>query len=80
MTEDIPRQIKVELIAKPSISAMADWATKVDVAVIITAGLCWMDLIIEFLAEDRMPDDETEANKVRRAASRYWLSADRKLY
>ena len=24
MTEDIPRQIKVELIAKPSISAMAN--------------------------------------------------------
>ena len=39
-----------------------------------------MDLIIEFLAEDRVPDDESEANKVRRVASRYWLSADRKLY
>ena len=30
MTEDIPRQIKVELIVEPSISVMANWATKVD--------------------------------------------------
>ena len=80
MTEDILRQMKVELIAKLSISAMADWATKVDVAAITTVGSCWMDPIIEFLAEDRIPDDESEANKIRRVASRYWLSADRKLY
>ena len=80
MTEDIPRQIKVELIAEPSISAMANWASKVDVAAITTAGSCWMDPIIEFLAEDRMPDDKSEVNKIRQVASRYWLSADRKFY
>ena len=40
MTEDIPRQIKVELIGQPSISATVDWATKVDVAAITTAGSC----------------------------------------
>ena len=38
MTEDIPRQIKVELIGEPSVSATADGATKVNVAVITTAG------------------------------------------
>ena len=80
MTEDIPQQIKVELIAEPSIGAMADWATKVDVAAITIAGSWWMDPIIKFLAEDRIPDDESEANKVCRAASRYWLSANRNLY
>ena len=46
----------------------------------MTAGLCWMDPIIEFLAEDRISDDENEANKICRVASRYWLSTDRKLY
>ena len=80
MTEDIPRRIKVELISEQSIRAAADWATKVDVAAITTAGLCWMDPIIEFLAEDRISDDESKANKIRRVASRYWLSADRKLF
>ena len=80
MTKDIPRQIKVKLIAEPSISATADWATKVDMAAITIAGSCWMDPIIEFLAEDRRLDDENEANKIRCVASRYWLSANRKLY
>ena len=80
MTEDIPWQIKVELIAEPSISATADWATKVDVAAITITRLCWMDPIIEFLTEDRIPDDESEANKICQIASQYWLLADRKLY
>ena len=80
MTKDIPWQIKVELIAEPSISATADWATKVDVAAITITGLCWMDPIIEFLTKDRIPNDESEANKIRQIASQYWLSANRKLY
>ena len=48
MTEDIPRQIKVELIAEPSISAMADWAKKVDVAAITKTRSCWMDQLLNF--------------------------------
>ena len=80
MTEDIPRLIKVELITEPSISTTAEDSTRVDMAAITTTESCWMDPIIEFLAEDRIPDDESEANKVRRVASRYWLSVDRKLY
>ena len=79
MTEDIPRLIKVELITESSLSTMADGTTRVDVTAITTIGSCWMDQIIEFLADDRVLDDESEANKVRRVASWYWLSADRKL-
>ena len=80
MTEDIPRLIKVELITEPSISTTTDDATRVDMTTITTARSCWMDPIIKFLAENRVQDDESEANKVHRVASRYWLSADRKLY
>ena len=80
MTEDIPRLIKVELITEPSRGTTTDSGTRVDMTAITTTGSCWMDLIIEFLAEDRVPDDESKANKVRRLASQYWLSADRKLY
>ena len=39
-----------------------------------------MDPIIDFLAKDRVLDDEKEASRVRRVATWYWLSADRKLY
>ena len=52
----------------------------VDVTMISTTKLCWMDLIIDFLTEDRVPDDEKEAKKIRQVTSWYWLSADRKLY
>ena len=70
MIEDVPWLIKVKLITEPRINN----ATDVDVAgvgvtVILTTGPCWMDPIIDFLAEDRVPDDEKEANRVRQIAS-----------
>ena len=55
-------------------------STEVDIAMISTTRPYWMDPIIDFLAEDRVPDDEKEAKKIRRVASQYWLSADCKLY
>ena len=64
----------MELVAEPSINA------GVGVSLVTTIEPCWMDLIIDFLAEDRVPADGKEAEKVRRAAVRYWLSADYKLY
>ena len=39
-----------------------------------------MNPIIDFLAEDKVSDDEKEAKKIRRVAPRYWLLVDRKLY
>ena len=81
MTEEVPRLIKVELIREPSINmANIAIAVGVDVAVIAATESCWMDPIINFLAEDRVPNDEKEAKKIRQLASRYWLSADHKLY
>ena len=74
MTEDVPRIIKVELIEQLSIDAA------IGVIVVSTFGPCWMDPIISFLAEDQVPDDEKEANRVRRVATQYWLTTDRKLY
>ena len=81
MTDDVPRLIKVELITESSVNTMTDvGVARVGVTVISTFGPCWMDPIIDFLAEDRVLDDEKEANRVCRIASWYWLSANRKLY
>ena len=74
MTEEVPRIIKVELMAEPSINIA------VGVLVVAMSEPCWMDPIINFLVEDRVPDDEKEAGRVRWVAARYWLSANRKLY
>ncbi|XP_050243033.1 uncharacterized protein LOC126691831 [Quercus robur] len=81
MSEEVPRLIKVELIRELSIS-MTDNAiiAGVNIAVISATGPCWMDSFINFLAEDRVPDDEIEAKKIRQLASWYWLPANRQLY
>ena len=64
----------MELIAEPCINAT------IGVLTVITPEPCWMDPIIDFLVEDRVPNDEKEASRVRRVAARYWLLLDRKLY
>ena len=81
MTNDVPQLIKVELIMEPNVNTVTDLGvTRVGVTVISTSGPCWMDPIIDFLAENRVPVDKKEANRVCRIASQYWLSADKKLY
>ena len=65
LTEEVPQLIKVELVAKSSINA------GVDVSVAAMFESCWMDQNIDFLVEDQVPDDENEADKVRRVATRY---------
>ena len=71
----------MELVPEPSIKVAGDeGVARVEVTTVATLGLSWMDPIIDFLADDRIPDDEKEANKVRKVATRYWLSRDWKLY
>ena len=62
-TEDVPWLIKIKLIGEPRIN------TVVSVAVISSTEPYWMDPIINFLAKDRVPNNE--ANKVRQVAARY---------
>ena len=44
------------------------------------AGPSWMDPIVLFLKNDTLPEDRNEADKIRRKASRFWLSEDSRLY
>ena len=46
----------------------------------IRVGPRWMDSIVLFLKEDVLPENKSEADKVRRKAPRFWLSEDQKLY
>ena len=39
-----------------------------------------MDSIMQFLKKDTLPEERVEADKVRRKATRYWLSENQKLY
>ena len=81
ITEDVSQIIKVKLITKPSINTVTDvGVVGISITTVSTAEPCWMDPIVDFLAEDRIPDDKKEASKVCRIASQYWLSADMRLY
>lgn len=73
LTEEVPRLIKAELVAGPSINI------GVGVSMIAMSRSCWMDPIVNFLTEDQVPNDEKEEGKVRRVTTRYW-SSNRKLY
>ena len=39
-----------------------------------------MDPIVAFLKDDILPEVKSEAEKIRRSATRFWLSEDHKLY
>lgn len=61
-------------IGEPSID------TKVNISTISVFEPCWMDSIVEFLADDRLPSEAKEAEKVRRVSTWFWLSEDLRLY
>lgn len=66
-TEEIPQLVKIELIREPSIDMKDDCnPAGVEVAMVSVANPCWMNPIIDFLAEDKVPDDEKATKKIRR--------------
>ena len=71
----LPRVILVEDLHRPSM-------VKVEMIHVhsVRAGPSWMDPLIQFLKEDVSPEEKSEADKLRRKASRFWLSEDLKLY
>ena len=46
----------------------------------VRVGPNWMDPIVKFLKNDILPEEKSEAEKIRRNAPRFWLSEDHKLY
>ena len=72
--QDLSRVILVEDLYKPSRTGDTVQVNHTRV------GSSWMDSIIQFLKEDILPEEKIEADKIRRKATRYWLSEDHKLY
>ena len=72
--QDLLRIILVEDLYKPT-------ETRETAQILqIRTGSSWMDSIIQFLKEDILPKERIEVDKVRRKATRYWLSENQKLY
>ena len=71
----LPQVILVEDLYKPSV-AKREMIHVHNVRV----GPSWMDPLVLFLKEDILPEEKSEANKIQRKASRFWLSENLKLY
>jgi len=46
----------------------------------VRMGPSWMDPLVQFLKDDILPEEKTEADKIWRKVSRFWLFEDQKLY
>ena len=68
-THDLPLIILVEDLYKPTETRRE--ASQVHQ---IRAGLSWMDSIMQFLKEDTLLEERVEVDKVRKKATKYWLS------
>ena len=73
--QDLPRAVLVEDLYTQALAHQG--APQIHQ---ITLGPSWMDSILLFLEKDVLPEEKSEADKVRRKAPRFWLSDDRKLY
>ena len=73
--QSLPRVILVEDLFKPLVM-------KREVIHIhhVRVGPNWIDPLVLFLKEDILLKEKTKADKIRRNASRFWLSEDQKLY
>ena len=74
-TRSLPRVILVEHL---------DRANKVVKGTVciqeVKAGPSWMDPIVNFLKNDILSEEKSEAEKIQRNAPSFWLSEDHKLY
>ena len=69
--QGLPQVILMEDLCKPS-----EVGRSVVYVHQIRVGPSWMDPIVLFLKEDVLPENKSEADKVRRKAPRFWLSED----
>ena len=74
-TQNLSRIILVEDLGRPS-----GEKGKMVYVPHVRVGPNWMDPIIQFLSKDVLPEDKSDAEKIRRKAPRFWLSEDQKLY
>uniref|UniRef100_A0A2N9GFR7 Uncharacterized protein n=1 Tax=Fagus sylvatica TaxID=28930 RepID=A0A2N9GFR7_FAGSY len=72
---DFRRTITVEVQDSPSIMKSSQ-----AIVCQIEIRPSWMDPITDYLTKDILPADQKEATKIRKNATRYWISREGKLY
>ena len=75
LAQDLPRVILVEDLC--TLTSLHKDMPRIHQ---INLGPSWMDPISLYLKTDILPEEKSEAEKVRRKALQFWLSKDKKLY
>ena len=75
LAQDLPRVILVEDLC--TLTSLHKDMPRIHQ---INLGPSWMDPISLYLKRDILPEEKSEAEKVRKKAPQFWLSKDRKLY
>ena len=71
LAQNLARVILVEDLGKPS-----GEKGNMNYVPHVRVESSWMDPIIQFLSKDVLPEDKSEAEKIRRKALQFWLSED----
>ena len=70
------KTIMIDYLSGPSITPV----TTEHEAMSVDMGPSWMDTIVAFLKEEKLPDDHKEAHKIRLKSARFSLTAEGHLY
>ena len=74
LESDIQRTICIETLDRPS------FQNRVIPVCSINNQPSWMDLILSYLVESKLPEDRKEAKMIKRKAPKFWVSKEGSLY
>ena len=73
LEDDTLGQTSIELLSEPSIHKFVDHVMPVD------HSTCWVDPILEYLTKGKIPEEKSEARRIKYQANRYTV-LNEKLY
>ena len=74
LESDIQRTICIETLDQPSFQNQEETVCS------INSQLSWMDPILSYLKDKKLPEDKKHANMIKRKAPKYWVSKEGTLY
>ncbi|XP_058075834.1 uncharacterized protein LOC131224332 [Magnolia sinica] len=69
--DDITKSIPIKFLPKPSIGR-----SEPEGVILVSSALSWMNPIIGYLQQNKLPDDKLEAWRIRNRAARYTMIGD----
>lgn len=68
---EMKRTIEVDYLPRPSIEAEQEMVQNIVINIETYLGISWMDLIIHYFKDGSLPEDNSEAYRIKAQASRF---------